>query len=76
MNALQMVVWHIGHRAHLLSLVCLRLRTIGRLTHWLPSTFAKFSLFVTDQSKSAQLEIRFVGRFMSSLSHDLQSTML
>ena len=24
MNALQMVVWHIGHRAHLLSSVCLR----------------------------------------------------
>ena len=45
-------------------------------THWPPSTFAKFSLFVTDQSKSAQLVIRFVGRFMSSLSRDLQSTML
>ena len=50
--------------------------TMGRLTHWPPSTFVKFSLFVTDQSKSAQLVIRFVGRFMSSLSHDLQSTML
>ena len=50
--------------------------TIGRLTHWPPSTFAKFSLSVTDQSESAQLVIRFVGHFMSSLSHDLQSTML
>ena len=49
---------------------------MGRLTHWPPSTFAKFSLFVTDQSKSAQLVIRFVGRFMLLLSHDLQSTML
>ena len=55
--------------------------TNGCLAHWPPSafaqfglftsTFAKFSLFVTDQSKSAQLVIRFVGRFMSSLSHDL-----
>ena len=50
--------------------------TVGRLTHWPPSTFAKFSVLVTDQSKSAQLVFRFVGRFMSSLSHDLQSTML
>ena len=37
------------------------------------STFAKFSLFVIDQSKSAQLVTRFVGRFMSSFLHDLQS---
>ena len=48
----------------------------GRLKHWPPSTSAKFSLFVTDQSKSTELIIRFVGRFMTPLSHDLQSTML
>ena len=38
--------------------------------HWPTSRFAKFSLFVTDQSKSAQFVIWFVGRF------NLQSTML
>ena len=46
------------------------------LAHRPPSTFAQFSLFVTDQRKSAQLVIRSVGHIMSLLSHDLQSTMI
>ena len=51
--------------------------TMGRLTHCMATEhIAKFSLSLTDQSKSAQLVIRFAGRFMSSFSHDLQSTML
>ena len=59
-ETLQMVFSHIGHQAHSFS-----------------SFFsAKFSLLVTDHSKSAQLVIRYVGRFMSLLSHDLQSAML
>ena len=71
------VVWHIGHQVHLLSSVCLRSQwVIELLTRWPPSTLAKFSLFVTDQSKSAQLVIRSVGRFMLLHSHDLQSMML
>ena len=51
--------------------------TVGRLTHRPTSTFAKFIFLChgssgTDQSKSVQLVIRFVSRFMSLLSHDLQ----
>ena len=74
MNASQMVVtnWPLSAFAQF----GLFTTTIGRLTHWPPSTFPKSSLFVTDQSKSAQLVILFVGRFTSSLSHGLQSTML
>ena len=41
-----------------------------------PRTFAQFSLFVTEQRKTAQLVIWCVGHFMSLLSHDLESTMI
>ena len=50
-----------------ISSVLFSATTMGRLTHWPTSTLAKVSLLITNQSKSAQLVIRFVGRFMSLL---------